>query len=116
MWKKIGAWIIALVLFMNLGLFIPTDEVEAASKVALDKKTVNIFVGDSVKVTLKNASSVTWKSSDKKIATVTKSGKIKGIKKGNCVITATDKKTKKSYKCKVTVKRRQRLPLPRRQK
>lgn len=109
MWRKIAAWVIAFVLLVNLGLLIPTSEVKAASKVALDKKTVSIYVGDSVKVSLKNASSVTWKSSDKKIATVTKSGKIKGLKKGNCVITATDKKTKKSYKCKVTVKKAPKL-------
>ena len=45
---------------------------------------------------------VKWSSSDKKIATVSSSGVIKGVKKGKATITA--KAGKKTYKCVVTVK------------
>ena len=71
-------------------------------------KTVDI--GGKVTVKVKsvkpaNASkSVTWKSSDKKVATVTSKGVVKGIKKGTVKITATskaDKKVKKTITIKV---------------
>ncbi len=45
--------------------------------------------------------SAKWSTSNKKIATVSSSGKITAKKKGNCVITALI--DKKKYKCKVTV-------------
>ena len=46
-----------------------------------------------------NASkSVTWKSSDKKIATVTSKGVVKGLKKGTVKITATSKADKRLKK------------------
>lgn len=50
---------------------------------------------------LKKAKSVTWKSSNTKIATVSKKGVVKGIKPGSVTITA--KVGKKRLKCKVTV-------------
>ena len=71
-------------------------------------KTVDI--GGKVTVKVKsvkpaNASkSVTWKSSNKKIATVTSKGVVKGLKKGTVKITATskaNKKIKKTIKIKV---------------
>lgn len=71
-------------------------------------KTVDI--GGKVTVKVKsvkpaNASkSVTWKSSNKKVATVTSKGVVKGLKKGTVKITATskaDKKVKKTITIKV---------------
>ncbi len=53
------------------------------------------------KGTKKIASGVKWKSSDKKVVTVSK-GKLKAKKAGKVTVTATYKK--KSYTCKVTVK------------
>ena len=47
---------------------------------------------------------MTWKSSNKKVATVTKKGKVKGIKKGSAKITVTTKDGKKKATCTVTVK------------
>lgn len=48
--------------------------------------------------------SVTWKSSDKTIATVSKTGKVKGIAAGTATITCTSVATGLSTTCKVTVK------------
>lgn len=45
---------------------------------------------------------VSWKSSDKKVASVNQSGKVTGLKKGSAVITATSGGKKKS--CRVTVR------------
>ena len=47
--------------------------------------------------------SVTWKSSNKKIATVTSAGKVKGVKAGTATITCTSKATGAKATCKVTV-------------
>ena len=46
---------------------------------------------------------VTWKSSDKKVATVTKAGKVKGVGAGTATITCTSKATGAKATCKVTV-------------
>ena len=47
--------------------------------------------------------SVTWKSSDTKVATVTSAGKVKGVKTGTASITCTSKATGAKATCKVTV-------------
>ena len=47
--------------------------------------------------------SVTWKSSDTKVATVTSAGKVKGVKAGTATITCTSKATGAKATCKVTV-------------
>ena len=47
--------------------------------------------------------SVTWKSSNTKVATVTSAGKVKGVKTGTATITCTSKATGKKATCKVTV-------------
>ena len=46
---------------------------------------------------------VTWKSSDKKVATVTSAGKVKGVGAGTATITCTSKATGAKATCKVTV-------------
>lgn len=78
-------------------------------KLNATKKT--IYNGKSftlkAKVNPKNAANkaVTYKSSNKKIATVTSKGVVKGIKPGKATITVTAKDgSKKSAKCTVTVK------------
>ncbi|MBR6158795.1 MAG: Ig-like domain-containing protein, partial [Lachnospiraceae bacterium] len=78
--------------------------------VKLDRKKATINVGESIKLkaTVKpkkaTIKTVTWKSSNKKVATVTKKGKVKGIKKGSAKITVTTKDGKKKATCTVTVK------------
>lgn len=84
------------------------QEAEAAKNVKLNKKSVKIQVGKSVKLKVKNKAKkakVAWKSKNKKIATVSKKGKVKGRKAGNTKIICTVKKGKKKVKltCKVKV-------------
>jgi hypothetical protein len=60
--------------------------------IKLSPTSTNVYVGKTVqlKATVTGKSkTVTWKSSDKKIATVTKSGKVKGVSEGTVTITAT---------------------------
>ena len=99
--KKILAIMLTLVLSISM---IPTINVSAAKKVKLNKTKATIYVGKTVTLKLKNnKAKVKWSSSNKKIATVSKKGKVKGKKAGKATITA--KVGKKKYKCKITVKK-----------
>ncbi|MCR5767697.1 MAG: Ig-like domain-containing protein, partial [Lachnospiraceae bacterium] len=98
--------IIAALLVIVLALTSFNVDASAAS-VKLNKKKKTIYVGDTFKLKLKNAKSgekITWKSSDKSIASVNDSGKVTANKKGKATITATYKK--KDYKCVITVKKK----------
>ena len=82
------------------------------TKVKLNKTKANLNVGKSLTlkatVTPKKASSkaVVWKSSNKKVATVTSKGVVKAKKAGTVKITATAKDgSGKKATCKVTVKK-----------
>lgn len=77
------------------------EHVEAASKVKLNKTKVTLAVGESTTLKMNGTSKkVTWSTSNKKIATVSK-GKVTAKKKGTANITA--KIGNKKYTCKVTV-------------
>jgi len=77
--------------------------------VTLNKSEAIIEKGKTMKLkatvlpTTLEDKSVTWMSSDPKIATVTSSGKVKGVKSGTAIITCTSNATKLSATCKVTV-------------
>ena len=80
-------------------------------KMKLNKKSVTLTVGNSQKLKVRNlpdTAKVTWKSSKKSVASVSKKGRVKAKKKGKttitCRITYGKKSAKtKSLKCKVTV-------------
>lgn len=82
-------------------------------KITLNKTSVTVYVGGAVKLTADVSPSdatnkqVTWSTGDKKVATVSSSGKITAKKVGNTTITvkAKDGSGKKAT-CKVTVKKR----------
>lgn len=90
-------------------------DVEAKSKnptkIYLNKKSVSVKVGKTYDLDVKKAKpnskkyrTVKWSTSDKKIATVSSKGKVRGIKPGKVTITATSTKNKKvKAKCTVTV-------------
>ena len=76
----------------------------------INKKTAGLVKGKTLTlkatVSPSNATnkSVTWKTSNKNIATVTSKGVAKGAKRGTATITVTTKDGKKAATCKVTVK------------
>lgn len=78
--------------------------------VKLDRKSASVKVGKTIKLkaTVKPTDAtnkaVTWKSSNKKIASVSSKGKVTGKKKGKVTITVTTKDGKKTATCKVRVK------------
>ena len=87
------------------------------TSIKLSKTKASLTVGKTLKlkatVAPKKASSksVVWKTSNKKIATVSANGVVKGIKAGTVKITALAKDgSGKKKVCKVTVKKKQEVP------
>lgn len=74
----------------------------AKNSVKTITKQIEIMKGEKYKIKIKGISKYKIKSSNKKIATVSKKGIIKGINDGKCIV-RIDCKNKK-YKYKVTVK------------
>ena len=87
--KKAVVMVLALAMVLTCAMVTP---VQAAGK--LNKKSVSIYETETVSLTVKGVKSVTWKTSNKKTATVDKKGLVKGVKKGTCTVTATDTKDK----------------------
>ena len=79
-----------------------------ATKVKLNKTKATVAKGRTLtlKATMTPSSStdkLTWTSSNKKVATVDKNGKVKALKKGTATITVKTASGKKAT-CKITVK------------
>ena len=90
--------LVVMLIFISL----PTN-VEAASKVKINKTKATIYVGKTATLKVSGTSkTVKWTTSNKKVATVSSKGKVTAKKAGSATITA--KVSGKSYKCKVTVK------------
>ena len=104
--KQTFAWVLALMMIFSV---FPATQVNAATKPKLSKTKITMTVGQSKKlkvkgISKKRAKRIKWKSSKKKVVTVTKTGKLKARKAGKATITA--KVGKKKLKCKVTVKKK----------
>lgn len=70
--------------------------------IRIDKKSLTLSQDQTYTLKLKGTKKkAKWSTSNKKVAAVSKKGKVKGIKKGTCKITA--KIGKKKYVCNVTV-------------
>ena len=79
-----------------------------AKSVKLNKKKISLTVGKTytLKAKVKPAKAktkLTWKSSRKSVATVSKKGKVTAMSEGSAKITVQDKKSKLKATCKVTV-------------
>ncbi|MDF2543084.1 MAG: Ig domain protein group 2 domain protein [Herbinix sp.] len=100
---------IVLVLSLAFSLVIPsslpliqTDKTAEAATIKLNKKTATMKEGETLSLkVLGTKQSVTWKSSDEDIATVSRTGTVEAISAGKVTITATV--NKKKYSCTITV-------------
>lgn len=108
-------FVVVMTLCLALSMAMASVTANAATKkpkkIYLTTTSSTVDIKGKVKVSVKKVSpkkaskSVKWKSSNKKIATVSKSGYVTGKKKGTVKITATSKKSKKVKKTiKITVK------------
>lgn len=95
------------------------DARTAKSKIKLNKESATLSVGNSVKLKVKNmpdGAKVSWRSSQKTIASVSKKGKVKAKKDGKttitCIITYGGNKSKsKTLKCNITVEGKKNKPV-----
>ncbi|MCR5451024.1 MAG: Ig-like domain-containing protein [Lachnospiraceae bacterium] len=104
--RRIGAIALAVAMVFTsvpaASAITPAGKVMAAAKFA--NNSVSIKAGEKKVLKIKGAkakSKIKWSTSDKKVASVSKKGEIKGITEGKCVITA--KVDGKSIKCNVSV-------------
>lgn len=102
--KKIKNTIYLLgIAILFTGIFVNYDVAQMKAKPAINKKKVTLTVGKKTTLKIKNCKKkVRWKSSRKKVATVSSKGVVKAKKAGKSKITATV--GKKKYVCRVTVK------------
>ena len=99
--KKMKRHICLMLVFMLMVTMLPMN-VDAASKVKINKTKTTIYVGQTITLKASGAKNVKWSTSNKKVATVSSKGKVTAKKKGNATITV--KAGKKKATCKVTVK------------
>ncbi len=99
--KKVWSFLLAICLLLS-GM--PAmGKVEAASSVAMNVKKQTLEKGEQFQLAVTGTTdSVKWSTSNKKVATVSKTGLVKAKKKGKATITA--KVGSKKLTCKITVK------------
>lgn len=103
--KKRSALPTVLALFLCMLLAVTAIVPMQVYAASISKKKATIYVGSSVSLSVKGTKKTpSWKSSNKKVATVSKAGKVTGKKAGKAKITATI--GKKKYTCTVTVKKK----------
>ncbi|WP_215724909.1 Ig-like domain-containing protein, partial [Eubacterium ventriosum] len=102
--KRILTIVLTLALIVTM-MPMNLTNVNARTTTRLSSKKIVLQVGKTKKLKVKNKPAgvkVVWKSSKKKVATVSKKGKVKAKKAGKTTITA--KVGKKKYKCRVIVR------------
>ncbi len=93
-----------ILIIMILAVMVLSIIVNAA-QISLNKKKASLTVGKTIQLNVKGAKAkIKWSSSNKKVATVSTKGKVKGKKPGQAVITA--KIGKNILSCKITVKKK----------
>jgi len=105
--------VVALLIDQTTGAIVNAAQVAikdkaVEAKVKLSKTKAVIEKGKTLTLKAKvypttEDQTVTWKSSDKTVATVTSAGKVKGVGAGTATITCTSKATGAKATCKVTV-------------
>lgn len=108
--KRIACVMLVMAVVIS-GIWIAPKETQAAAgKIVLNQKKITLYAGEMTGITVKSVkklknAKVSFKTDNKKVATVSKNGIVAAKKKGKATITVTSKANKKvKAKCKVTVK------------
>lgn len=102
--KKKKTCIITMLFAIVITMLAATSTYAAKSKVKLNITKKTVYMDSTFKLKASTKEKVTWKSSDKKVATVDKKGNVHAVNKGKAVITATVAGSKAKAKCTVNVK------------
>lgn len=91
------------ILILCVIMLMLTVPVSAGTRI--NKKKATLYIGNTVQLKILGTNEkAKWKSSNKKVATVSSKGKVKAKRTGKATITATV--GKKKYTCKITVKQK----------
>lgn len=97
--------LLIIMLTFALSLSLTPAQTDAARKIKLNKSKLVLYVGNTAQLKLQNnQKKVKWSSSKTSVVTVTQNGKVVAKKQGSSKVTA--KAGKKSYVCRVTVKKK----------
>lgn len=109
--KRVLAWVMMALITLGLIFDQASFSYAASKKLKVSTKKVNLQVGKTKTVKVKNApkkAKISWKSKNPKIATVTKKGKVTAKKKGNtsvvCKVSYKKNGKKKVSKFVISVK------------
>lgn len=92
------------ILFFLVGTLLIGNKVDASSY-GLSKSSISIYAGETYQLKVDDLyGTQSWSSSNPSVATVSTSGKVKGVKTGKATITCKVG-SKNKYTCKVTVKK-----------
>lgn len=104
-------WVFALVLSFIVAQYAPVQAAAKTNKytISLNKSVYSLKKGKTVKLKARlnkaaKKKGVKWSSSNRKVASVSKSGKVTAKRKGKATITATVKGTAVKARCKITVR------------
>ncbi len=107
--SKIKKIIIAFALIASIiapSVVLSNEIAVQAATIKLNKKSITLEAGKTEKLAVTGTmATATWKSSNKKIASVSAKGIVKGIKAGSATITVTVNKTKLTCSVTVTAKK-----------
>ena len=110
--KKVLSLFVTVVMIFASVAVVPSAYAAAPKAITLSKTSQTVYIGQKYTLKVKAVTpkkadkDVKWKTSDKKIATVSSKGVVTGKKKGTVTITAVSKSNSKiKAKCKVTVKK-----------
>lgn len=107
--KKITRTITASVLTFSLAASLSQTEVTSAAAKKINRKRAVIYVGKTCRLKISGRpGTITWKSSNKKVAAVNKKGLVRAKKAGTAKITG--KSAKKKWTCRITVKKYRKKP------
>ncbi len=102
--------IILMLTVLIILTLVPTCGVMAKNKAKLNKTKATMYEDTTIQLKVKNyKKKIKWKSSNKKVASVSKSGKVFANKSGKATITA--KVNNKKLKCKIKIKKRKVIKL-----
>ena len=107
--KKINRALTAGVITLSLTATLTQPSEADDSSPKINRKKATLFVGKKCRLKIsRRAGTITWKSSNKKIASVNKKGLVRAKKAGTAKITG--KSAKKKWTCRITVKNRRKKP------
>ena len=105
--KKLPSIVLSLVLIVVM-LPVCADVDAKTRKIKLNYSYYKMTGGYTLKLKTRSGIKVKWKSTNKKVATVSKKGKVKGHKKGKCTIIA--RRGKRVGKCRITISSNKYIP------